>query len=722
MEPTLDRRSERSERVPLRIEVELGQGDFQDAFPADSLNLSKGGISMRAPCLPDIGSRLLCRFQCLPSGTVVTAQGEVVWAHLDGERCGEFGLAFVDLDAGSEWLIEEMIAEHAAHSGQSPPADVGAPVATLELDGSDGSIAARLASADAGQAVFEQDLDLLRLGRGVRTHAPGADGRQGSISAVELRMVGSVPMLAVTVVFGETSGVAAAPAPAAREDDAQLGGNAGTSHDTEPDLNAPLQLLDAAEPARTDEPVIAELSAQETLPEFDVAADAEPSQSGALPVRRDAAPARHDMAPARHDLTPAHAAAPPRRLELPPLREEAAASRMAGPSAPREPVAQPSRESAEVAPAPRSREPVAQPSRESTEVAPAPRSRTIAPRPVHMPDDELDGRRDFSTSFALPGLGDEDPYYELEEKAEPEWKTLTVAALRALALQCAGLLAALRAAASATCVKVLPQVRVALLRSGGTLRGVYASQLAPRLGALRRFASLRRRRTTAGPGSARPSSSLGRTLVLGVLGAGVTALAVYALAPSGREQIELHRPVRAPETSAGAQTAAVNDALPVDAREPMATATAPAQGARAKGAPALPDPRQVPSAEQVPAGSPFAVDVRAGAGAKPGAAAQKLRFGAVQVPNARRFTLRMSGRVHALQGTADAGGFSVTVLGGLSLDRAGPISSSHKSVQRSMIINKGDRAELNIRFADGKRPAYQVSAEGNVLYVLIQEG
>jgi hypothetical protein len=122
----------------------------------------------------------------------------------------------------------------------------------------------------------------------------------------------------------------------------------------------------------------------------------------------------------------------------------------------------------------------------------------------------------------------------------------------------------------------------------------------------------------------------------------------------------------------------------------------------------------------VPAGSPFAVDVRKSAGAKP-AQAPKLRFGAAQVPNARRFALRMSGRVHDLQGASDPGGFSVTVLGGLSLDRAGPISSSHKAVQRAMIINKGDRAELNIRFAEGKRPAYQVSAEGNTLYLLIEE-
>ena len=38
-----------------------------------------------------------------------------------------------------------------------------------------------------------------------------------------------------------------------------------------------------------------------------------------------------------------------------------------------------------------------------------------------------------------------------------------------------------------------------------------------------------------------------------------------------------------------------------------------------------------------------------------------------------------------------------------------------------MVINKGDRAELSIRFADGKRPAFQVSAEGTTLYVLIQD-
>ena len=177
MEKAFERRNEQSGRVALQLPVELGHGDFVDPFTADARDLSKGGIAMRAACLPDIGSRLQCRFTASPSGAQIVAQGEVVWAHLDGERSGEFGLAFVDLDPKTEWLIEEMIAEQAAREGGAGgerAREAAAEIATLELEGGAAAIAARLASAGAGRAVFEQQLDLLRLGRGVRANAPGA--------------------------------------------------------------------------------------------------------------------------------------------------------------------------------------------------------------------------------------------------------------------------------------------------------------------------------------------------------------------------------------------------------------------------------------------------------------------------------------------------------------------------------------------------------------------
>lgn len=646
MESTLERRNERSERVPLQIAVELGEGDFRDAFAGHARNLSRGGISMRAACLPDIGSRLLCRFRSLPSDTLVTAQGEVVWAHLEGGRSGEFGLAFVDLDPQTEWLIEEMLAERAAHDGGAHGDEVSAPVGTLELEGSPEAIAARVTSEGPDRAVFEQELDLLRVGRGVRAHAPSAGGRAGSISKVELRMVGSVPMLAVTVAFdGARAEQAAAEAPQVPASDDP----AAYAHDTEPDLRAP------------------------ELADEDGGSHAEAIAKPAEPLAQHA-DAAEERAPSGE---------PPQAAYAPP----------------REPSCEAPIESGERA------------SLHPVQAAPA--------------------DRDFSTSFALPPreapceLRDDEPDLDFEAMAAPAWKsalsrgtTLLLQGLRALIDQAyAQLQVAYR--------KASPRLRGALLRAATVVRHAYLERVAPQLGALRRLIAgqlgMRRRRKTAVPGRARASSgSLGRTLLLGVLGAAGSALAVYALMPANGGEIDLHRPVRA---EAAAQAAGSSPAPGA----PAATA-ASAQAAQATAAaPAAekPDPAVVPSAKRVPEGSPFAVDVRskpAAAAPKSSAgAAGKMRFGADKVPYARRFTLRMSNAVKSVEGAADDGGFTVKLMGTLSLDRAGPISSAHKAVQRSMVINRGDRAELTIRFVDGKRPAYQVSAEGHTVHVSIED-
>jgi len=108
----------------------------------------------------------------------------------------------------------------------------------------------------------------------------------------------------------------------------------------------------------------------------------------------------------------------------------------------------------------------------------------------------------------------------------------------------------------------------------------------------------------------------------------------------------------------------------------------------------------------VPASSPFAVDVRSTQAPKAdGGARNKLRFGAAQVPKGRRFAFADEQRACSrFEGVPDKGGFTVTVPGVLSLDRAGPISSALKSVKRAMVVNKVRSRELSIRFADGKQP------------------
>jgi hypothetical protein len=141
------------------------------------------------------------------------------------------------------------------------------------------------------------------------------------------------------------------------------------------------------------------------------------------------------------------------------------------------------------------------------------------------------------------------------------------------------------------------------------------------------------------------------------------------------------------------------------ARKPIAAAAA---------APAVPAPAAAPASA---VGSAAGTAVTASAAP----AAHKLHFGAATAPRGRRFALRMSNKIQNLSGSDDAGGFTVNIAGCLALDRAGPIASAHGAVERSMVINRGDHAELTIRFDQNKHPAYQVTAEGSTLYVTIQD-
>ena len=128
----------------------------------------------------------------------------------------------------------------------------------------------------------------------------------------------------------------------------------------------------------------------------------------------------------------------------------------------------------------------------------------------------------------------------------------------------------------------------------------------------------------------------------------------------------------------------------------------------------------------LPEGSPYAVDVREGGeagAAEPSVASgpDVTLFGADNVPSGRSFLIRMSRPVETIEGTALTDGFRVRIPGSLSLDRAGPIAAAHPLIDRSMILNRGDHAELTIRFVDGETPAYRVVARGSAIEVVVQQ-
>ena len=156
-------------------------------------------------------------------------------------------------------------------------------------------------------------------------------------------------------------------------------------------------------------------------------------------------------------------------------------------------------------------------------------------------------------------------------------------------------------------------------------------------------------------------------------------------------------------------------ASPVEATEiPPA---APVEAAPVGGhlpAPTFPTLASTPSAAPAPA--PAEVESSAPA---PIASAPSSSFGADEVANGRTSTLRMSQPITSLVGQADESGFTVTIDGALSLDRAGPIAAANPSVERASILNRGDHCVLTVRFVAGRSPSYRVAIRGQAVEVTI---
>src|SRR5687768_7421730 len=87
-----DRRKASGQRVHFEAMVAVGEAEGGSAFEAESVDVSSGGMRLRTAYLPQVGDRLVCRFD--GSGTEIVAIGEVLWA-TEQARGGEFGLKFV---------------------------------------------------------------------------------------------------------------------------------------------------------------------------------------------------------------------------------------------------------------------------------------------------------------------------------------------------------------------------------------------------------------------------------------------------------------------------------------------------------------------------------------------------------------------------------------------------------------------------------------------------
>ncbi len=610
MQPATDeRRTKEGARVPLDLWIRLAHEDYEEPFDADGVDLSTGGLALRADYLPEVGDRLRCQFESPPTGEEIQVDGEVVWAHDAGERSGEFGLRFGPLDDQVQNSLREIVSHVRGDTSN---------LARLHLDGVASPIEAEILERDARWLTVEQELPFLNLGMGVTIEGGGGAPR-GRLVSVDLRLDGGTPRLVLSVELDELDGFAAET-------------GAAVSEDTFDD----------------DERI--EVGAAETL---DHELDEEPLAYDGLDAS-DSTVQDYELEGELRDAVDAHV----------PIERDDVVVFAVGEDDERD-------------------DELARPSIEDDEDARSAGDRLGAFRAKVEP---LVAKTRAGFGAALG-------------KARPAlsagWAKL--AALYALALSKAG------PGAKALSVKV--KARFSKLVSRRAKRRKTSAPPAKRVAGAPR----RQRRAAAPPAPKRNRRKILALSTLAFLGVGTGA---YALSGSD-EATAASEPSSELPPAMTAPTASI--AQPPPAVEPAPTASAPATPETAP-APAVEAPTPAPEGGRL--GEPSFPTLR---DADPSSApvSEGQAFGAASVAEGRSATIRMSQPVETLRGQPQDGGFTVTVPGALALDRAGPIAAANPSVERAMILNRGDHAVLTVRFVAGRSPDYRVVARGRAIEVVI---
>lgn len=200
MEFFIDRRSDSCPRVPLESEIIVEFEGLSEPIVADCVDLSTAGIALRSALLPDEGTAVFCSFEKVVETADFGAWGRVVWVQNQGERSSEFGVCFQNLDAEVESRISELLSQNALSTQSTPETNPQTAAVKLLFDGSASPVEAHVIERSDDQVVFGQQLDLLRLKRGLLAYESHENSYRGRIESVDLRLDGLLPHLYITVI------------------------------------------------------------------------------------------------------------------------------------------------------------------------------------------------------------------------------------------------------------------------------------------------------------------------------------------------------------------------------------------------------------------------------------------------------------------------------------------------------------------------------------------
>lgn len=213
-----DRRAGGGQRVHFEALVAVGENGG-GGFEAESVDVSPDGMRLRTAYLPEVGDKLVCRFDGM--GHEIVVEGEVTWRNEEAKG-GEFGLRFTGLDAASEDAVKAMCAELAGppaeeRAEEEEPAVPRGSRVRLHIEGLGSPMKARVRESAAREVEVGSNLEFLKVGRTLELEDVEAGAkREATIDGVKVDVDPStnVPQLVVTLRYDKlvVEKVAAAPA------------------------------------------------------------------------------------------------------------------------------------------------------------------------------------------------------------------------------------------------------------------------------------------------------------------------------------------------------------------------------------------------------------------------------------------------------------------------------------------------------------------------------
>src|SRR5258707_899238 len=173
-----DRRAPGATRIPFEALVEVSPS-LGPSFEAHAVNVSDQGMQLRTAYLPEIGQPLFCRFDAGSSGEV-NAQCEGVWRE-EGDRGGEFGMRFGDLDVHSADTLQRIV------NVKERTIQASGSKVRLHIEGLGFPMKARVKDASRKELTVGNELGFLQVGKELELEdAATGEKRPARIDRVEV--------------------------------------------------------------------------------------------------------------------------------------------------------------------------------------------------------------------------------------------------------------------------------------------------------------------------------------------------------------------------------------------------------------------------------------------------------------------------------------------------------------------------------------------------------